>query len=216
VLFPPGAFGGAFVDGMIGNPYKWERHERLSATAAYTGFDAHRLRFGIGYVHQDLYRARETKNFNPDFSPIGSGSRADVTDVTDTVPFARPHDRTALYGYAQDEWNFARDWTLTAGVRYDRYSDFGGTTNPRLAVVWEAAYNMTAKLLYGSAFRAPAFQELYLINNPVFICAAIGGSWPGGSRTCKSTTSRTARASRATRGRKCRTTRRSISPCARS
>jgi iron complex outermembrane receptor protein len=166
-LFPAGAFGGAFTDGMIGNPYKWERHYGVEASAFYTGVESHRIRTGVGYSKREIYRVRETKNFNPDFTPIGSGSQDDVTDVSDTVPFLRPHSRNAVYLYAQDEWNFVKDWTLTAGIRHDDYSDFGGTTNPRAALVWEAAYNVTAKLLYGTAFRAPAFTELYNINNPV-------------------------------------------------
>lgn len=33
--------------------------------------------------------------------------------------------------------------------------------------MWDAAYNVTAKILYGSAFRPPSFAELYNINNPV-------------------------------------------------
>lgn len=67
----------------------------------------------------------------------------------------------------QDEWNFARDWTVTAGVRHDHYSDFGGTTNPRWALVWDAWYDLTAKLMYGQAFRAPGFIESHGIANPV-------------------------------------------------
>lgn len=171
VLFPVGANlgGGAFTAGMIGNPYKWEHHGRLNASAFYTGFKQHRVRLGTGFVNEDLYKIRETKNFNPNFTPIGTGSLADVTDVTNTVPFIKPHKRLLRYFYAQDEWNFSNDWTLTAGVRRDNYSDFGATTNPRLALVWEAAYNVTAKLLYGTAFRAPAFNELYAINNPTLI-----------------------------------------------
>src|SRR5207244_609283 len=43
----------------------------------------------------------------------------------------------------------------------------GATTNPRLALVWDASLDLTIKLLYGSAFRAPAFTEQYSINNPV-------------------------------------------------
>ena len=78
-----------------------------------------------------------------------------------------PHDRRVNYVYAQDEWNFTQDWYLTAGVRHDQYSDFGSTTNPRLALVWDTAYNLTSKLLYGQAFRPPSFSELYNINNPV-------------------------------------------------
>lgn len=90
-----------------------------------------------------------------------------MTDVTDTAPFIRPHKRRVNYVYAQDEWTFTQDWYLTAGVRRDHYSDFGATTNPRMALVWETAYNLTTKVLYGRAFRPPSFAELYNINNPV-------------------------------------------------
>ncbi len=166
VLFPAGN-SNVFTDGMIGNPYKWEQHARLGGSAVYSGFSQHRLRLGVGAERESIYKVRETKNYNPDFSPIGAGSLADVTDVSNTVPFMRPHGRTKRYVYGQDEWSFAKDWTLTAGLRQDHYSDFGGTTNPRVAMVWEAAYNVTAKLLYGSAFRAPSMAELYSINNPV-------------------------------------------------
>jgi outer membrane receptor for ferrienterochelin and colicins len=166
-LYPPGFPG--FPDGVIGNPYKWERHWRFNLSAAYTGLQNHKLRFGTGTQNDNLYRTRETKNYTlvpvpGGFMPSPLGS---VQDVTDTAPFLRPHSRRVNYVYAQDEWAFIRDWYLTAGVRQDRYSDFGSTTNPRLALVWETAYNLTSKLLYGRAFRPPSFAELYIINNPV-------------------------------------------------
>ncbi|MEW6602998.1 MAG: TonB-dependent receptor, partial [Nitrospirota bacterium] len=56
---------------------------------------------------------------------------------------------------------------LTAGVRRDHYSDFGDTTNPRVGIVWGFRENADLKLLYGKAFRAPNFVELYNRNNPV-------------------------------------------------
>ncbi|VAW71103.1 TonB-dependent receptor, partial [hydrothermal vent metagenome] len=56
------------------------------------------------------------------------------------------------------------DWTLTSGVRYDNYSDFGDTTNPRLALVWQTRHDLSTKLLYGRAFRAPVYKELNLQN----------------------------------------------------
>lgn len=166
-LYPPGFPG--FPDGVIGNPDKWERHLRFNLSAAYAGFQSHKLRFGAGTQDDDLYRTKETKNFTlvpvpGGFFPAPLGS---VVDVSDSTPFLRPHSRRVNHVYVQDEWAFARDWYLTAGVRHDQYSDFGGTTNPRLALVWETAYNLTSKLLYGRAFRPPAFAELYNINNPV-------------------------------------------------
>ncbi len=155
-LFPAGAnLGGVFTDGMIGNPYKWERHHRLGATATYSGWLKHRVRLGLGMHSAELYKIRETRNMNIDFTPIGAGSLSDVIDVSDTWPFIRPHSRQVRYAYAQDEWQLVPDWTLTAGLRHDRYSDFGDTTNPRLALVWDAAYNLTAKFMAGSAFRPP-------------------------------------------------------------
>lgn len=171
-LFPAGTrlnpSGPVFADGMIGNPDKWEQHGRLNASATYTGFMDHRVRLGLGWEKEEVYRTNETKNFDAaTYLPIGTGSVADVIDVTQSAPFMEPHGRYKRYVYAQDEWSLAADWTLTAGIRHDRYSDFGSTTNPRLALVWDAAYNVTGKLMYGTAFRAPSMSELYAINNPV-------------------------------------------------
>jgi len=57
--------------------------------------------------------------------------------------------------YAQDEFALTSRLTLNAGVRYDHYSTFGGTTNPRAALIFRAAEKTTLKLLYGNAFSAP-------------------------------------------------------------
>ena len=169
-LYPAG-FGGfykdPFQDGVLGYPKKWERHTRLSGALTYTGWKDHRVVLGLGTALESLYRVQEAKNFNPDFSRIGTGSRADVIDVSTTFPFLQPRGRHKHHVYLQDEWQLGQDWALTTGLRHDQDSDFGGTTNPRLALVWEAAYNVTAKLLYGSAFRSPSFVELFAINNPV-------------------------------------------------
>jgi len=175
MLFPPGAAGGAFPGGMFGGPHTWERQLRLSAVSTYTGFEGHNLRFGLGHDDLDLYKTREYKNFNfivvsiagtPTPVPVVRGDGS-VVEVPVGESFLTPHRRKIDYAYVQDEWRFARDWTLTGGIRHDRYSDFGDTTNPRLAVVWDASVDLTAKLLYGKAFRAPALTEQYSINNPV-------------------------------------------------
>jgi iron complex outermembrane receptor protein len=169
-LFPAGFQGfdgNAFQDGLIGSPAKWERNVRLGTTLTYTGWIDHRVMLGLGADRQSLYKATDRKNFNVDFSRIGLGSTADVADVTEALTFIRPHARTNKHLYVQDEWRVAKDWTLTSGVRHDETSDFGSSVNPRLALVWDATYNVTAKLLYGSAYRAPSFVELYSQNNPV-------------------------------------------------
>lgn len=169
MLFPAGAFGGAFPNGVIGNPGHSERHTHASISAFYSGFKQHRLRLGSGFRIEDLYETSETKNFRLSAGGIPEplGGIVDVSGTPDV--YLTPHKRNLAYVFAQDEWTIAQDWTLTAGVRHDRYSDFGGTTNPRLALVWDAAYNVVIKALHGRAFRAPSFAEQYSINNPVTI-----------------------------------------------
>ena len=171
IIFPPGAdigFGAPFPDGVIGNPEVFERHSRVNFTFAHNGIENHNLRIGFGHNFSDLYKVKESKNFafgpNGEFLVPGSP----IVDVSDTpFVFLTEGDRKNNFLYIQDEWVLANDWELTAGVRYDDYSDFGSTTNPRLALVWSSTLNLTTKFLYGKAFRAPSFAETRNINNPV-------------------------------------------------
>ena len=174
-LFPSGASfpnGQTFPNGVIGNPSLFERHFRGNVSAFYSGISDHRIRLGAGVNYDEIDRVRETKNFSLDTNrlptPLGSGEVIDVSNDPTEV-FIQPGSRTIQYLFAQDEWHLARDWDLTGGVRWDSYSDFGTTVNPRAALVWQSAYNLTTKLLYGRAFRAPSFAELRNINNPVFL-----------------------------------------------
>jgi len=67
-----------------------------------------------------------------------------------------------LWGvYAQDEIRLHPSLTLDLGLRYDHYSTFGGTTNPRGALIYQPFEKTTFKLLYGQSFRAPNAFELY-------------------------------------------------------
>ena len=173
VLLPPGTNTGpgVFPNGVIAEPDVYERHNRLDLSAFYTGINDHDIRIGAGFHHQAQYKIEEKKNFITALTPFGAvlvplGS---VVDVTNTTPFNQEETRKIYYGFVQDAWDFAPDWTLTAGLRYDDYSDFGSTVNPRLALVWQTSFRLTSKLLYGRSFRAPSFAEQFNINNPVAV-----------------------------------------------
>jgi outer membrane receptor protein involved in Fe transport len=166
-----------FPDGMKGNPGIDENHYRLDLASFYNGFDDHRWRFSTGIYYVDL-EPYETKNYGPgaldgsSLQPPPALNTVDgtLTDVTGTpYVFIKPESRTVYYVSIQDEWSLAQDWDLTSGIRYDHFSDFGDTINPRLALVWDPRHDLTTKFLYGRAFRAPAFAELFAINNPVAI-----------------------------------------------
>jgi outer membrane receptor for ferrienterochelin and colicins len=70
-------------------------------------------------------------------------------------------DSTIWALYAQDEISVHPKLMLNLGLRHDHYDSFGGTTNPRLALIYDPWDNTTFKLLYGQAFRAPNAYELF-------------------------------------------------------
>jgi iron complex outermembrane receptor protein len=60
------------------------------------------------------------------------------------------------------EWNLpvlkTLDFTLAA--RYDHYSDFGSTTNPKFSFRWQPSKQVLLRGSYSTGFRAPSLYEL--------------------------------------------------------
>ena len=164
-----------FDNGLLGAPGYRGHYTQIELTSIHH-YDKHTLRLSGGVAYQTI-KAFEEKNFGPgitdhigDTLPIPSNWPGGWVSVTGTSNiYLEDQSRNNVFFSAQDEWRFANDWELTGGVRYDHYSDSGTTFNPRLALVWATDYNWTTKFLFGSAFRAPSFQEEYLQNNPVLL-----------------------------------------------
>lgn len=147
---------------QIGKPGCRDLNGGIDLTGEYRGIGGHRLRLSAG-LNRFTTDTFQQKNYGPGV-PVQYGPLVDISDT----PHVYMEDQRRSLGYAgiQDEWAFARDWELTAGLRRDDYSDFGGATSPRVALVWNATRALAAKLLYGRAFRAPTFGEQHLQNNP--------------------------------------------------
>lgn len=165
-----------FPDGVLARPGGQETISSIELVSYNSRFEDHDLRFSAGYTQQDS-KPREEKNFGFGIIDTITGinsqtpgivTAADLTDVSNTdAAFLPERTREIVFVSLQDEWRIARDWTLTGGLRFDDYSDFGSTLNPRLALVWATSYNVTSKVLYGRAFRAPSMLEQLSRNNPV-------------------------------------------------
>lgn len=151
---------------MLGNPIQTSKDGGMELAAIYDGFNNHKIRMGAGWKNYE-FEPDQYKNFGPSAAADPFGAMVHITDPNDI--YISNANRHLFYGLLQDEWQMARGWELTAGVRYDEYSDFGSTVNPRAALVWETRYDLITKLLYGQAFRAPSFSELYVKNNTVSI-----------------------------------------------
>lgn len=83
--------------------------------------------------------------------------------VTPRIDSIKLETSTSTFGlFLQDEWAITRSLTLNAGVRYDWFETFGGTINPRGALIWHPLEKTTLKFLYGQAYRAPnTFESSY-------------------------------------------------------
>lgn len=166
-----------FVDGLHGNPGGDYDIHQLEFVGFNEQLSQHHIRLALGFNREKTVPF-ETKNFGP-------GTTAELVGETPADPvsgmwiidgtlfqanensiFTERLARNIYYLSLQDEWQLAADWEFTGGIRYDHYSDFGNTVNPRAALVWATRYNLTTKFLYGSAFRPPSFGELSAINNP--------------------------------------------------
>jgi len=137
-------------------------------TGIYKGLRDNILRMVTSYRYEEM-NVQEARNYGPGVLDNGALIAPPLTDVTGTKNASIGDHHRDIWSMAlQDEWSFARDWNLTTGLRYDHYSDFGGTWNPRGALVWNVNTQLTAKLLYGQAYRAPSFLEQYQQNSALF------------------------------------------------
>jgi outer membrane receptor for ferrienterochelin and colicin len=73
------------------------------------------------------------------------------------------------------------DLELQLALRYEDYSDFGQTTDPKVAFIWNPTDSLSLRGSYGTAFRAPSLHQIGLGNtdeSPNLVdtvrCAAVG------------------------------------------
>lgn len=160
----------SFPDGMRFNVGFKSTVPTFEFTSIYKGLTDHLLRMTASYRYEEL-NVNEARNFGIGvLNPLTTNVADGVQDVTGTpLAFLTDHHRDITSVALQDEWQFAADWHLTTGLRYDHYSDFGDTFNPRAALVWNINPELTGKILYGQAYRAPSFLEQHQKNNPLFI-----------------------------------------------
>jgi outer membrane receptor for ferrienterochelin and colicins len=70
--------------------------------------------------------------------------------------------------YVQGMWTALENWlSLTGGLRYDRHNVYGGQITERVGLVSNPLPILHAKLLYGSAFKAPSPLLLHAIPSAI-------------------------------------------------
>lgn len=67
---------------------------------------------------------------------------------------------------------FVRRLSLSLSGRYDSYSDFGSTSNPKVGVNWEPVEGVTVRASYGTSFRAPGLRQVGATVGAYYLSAA--------------------------------------------
>src|SRR6202012_4590024 len=108
-LYPPGAFGGAFPQGVLQSFNLKEDRFRGETTAEYTASVSNKWLFGVGGFHNSFRVLSDDRNYvvrtgrvipTGQFAPFGGVNDASILDDT---------TQTVYYFLAQDEWRLVRD-----------------------------------------------------------------------------------------------------------
>ena len=158
----------AFSDNQLaGGPYLTSTNGTANVDGRYKLTDTNSLIFGLSL---EYYKNIECSNQG--FWNYGGGADFEYFGTLNPdvqgKEFNLEEDRKVVGIYIQDQQEIGDSLSLTVGMRYDDYSDFGNSFNPRAAIVYTSPIQSKVKLMYGEAFRAPNFSELYDKNNPSF------------------------------------------------
>lgn len=119
---------------------------------------------------------------------FGTSIRRDGYDFVDHRGLERSYDVhrniTSVFGELNipllKDLPGMRMLSLTAAARYDDYSDFGSTANPKFGLQWEVSEDLTLRSTYGRSYRAPAFQDMQP-NNTAVVARVPNPNAPSGS-----------------------------------
>src|SRR3989339_1316782 len=151
-----------YPDGFIGNGKVIQKIVGTEIPFDYELFDGNTITLGLEYRLINQTNVGFWNNFDlATLSPLDS-----IQDVSDTNPWIKEATRRIWSVYLQDTWDITDTINLTLGARHDHYSDFGGATSPRSGLTWSFMKDASLKLLYGEAFRAPNFVEMFTTNQP--------------------------------------------------
>ena len=130
---------------------------KVDGTLASIGGGDIKLAVGGQYLKETLH-ARNVSN-------SGAGP-VNLSDVRVTADFGKSHTIKSVF--AELIVPLVGDANATGGVqalelnlagRYDDYSDFGSTTNPKVGIKWVPVSGLTLRGSFGKSFRAPTLSE---------------------------------------------------------
>jgi outer membrane receptor for ferrienterochelin and colicins len=147
-------------DGRVVPQPEWREWNQEAKATGRHGF----LAFGREHPLQGGYEFRRETLRRGTLSATGESC-----DAVSTTPASTECSRDVNVLWGQQEVSVTSRLKLTAGLRYDSYSDFGDEWSPKAEAVFTLAPEHRLRGSYGHGFRPPYFGELYLSQPPFFV-----------------------------------------------
>ena len=88
-------------------------------------------------------------------------SSGDIVGGSGTIPSLPEVSRDVTAVFVEFNIPIIKNLEANVAVRYDHYSDFGNTTNPKISLRWQPAKDFLLRGAWGTGFRAPTLSELF-------------------------------------------------------
>lgn len=127
--------------------------------------DAIHLAWGLEY-RLDRYQIKAGEEYSyRDYDGAGEGGAGGIQ----VFPGFRPDNevdelRNAFSLYVDTEFYVSDTFLISPAVRYEHYSDFGGTLNGKVATKLDLSSEFALRGSVSTGFRAPSMQQLYFNN----------------------------------------------------
>jgi len=164
-------------DGINSSNYKtYEKEDRYQLASNYNHMDDSYIfdtNFGYGLSDTEVdrgsgiettdYKQLEFNNYLRHFTSdsmtniIGLGYKNDKIDVS---MYTKSATRDNLFALLQNEYDINDSLTSNVGIRYDNFSDFGSSVNPKVSLMYKYS-DFSFRTSYGTAFKAPSFTNMY-------------------------------------------------------
>ncbi len=132
---------------------------------------AYGAEFRIDQYSQRAGEEASYKNYNTT-SGAASGAQVFAGFVPD---YAKKNSRNNIGLYLDLEQDFSKQFLVEFALRYENYSDFGGTLNYKVATRYKVSDHFTLRAAASSGFRAPSMQQrFYAKTNTLFVSSPSG------------------------------------------
>lgn len=163
-----------FISTQFSYKNNFNKQNRFSILAGYTNYkqDVDIEHYMLGFIDTQF----EERSYYTELNFISKsldnnelligGKFESAKTITSQVSAGKPYisdpslsrDITSIY--LNDTYTLSSNIDISAGIRYDNYSDFGNSYSPNLGVVYRYNNQLRFKAIYSHSFRAPSWLEL--------------------------------------------------------